>query len=238
MKMISMIIPKKFKVGDYLIKLKDELAGQLCISANDNDSYFKGSIYRILIKFGVHNIKSVDDIKEWILNIYLKGINNAYLLNKEELALFYFIKDVKDTTDNKKTMLFIGYEHNHIITIKNTLSQFSKCDSISLIKNLELYDEREYEKIYKDIIDKANEYNKIIIDITNVYLLRDKYKTKKLIDYMLENNKKVLLLINRYTDTFLKIFGEQYKNNIIERSYILYNGYDQSIVNHIKKILF
>lgn len=239
MKLKQMIIPKKFEVENYLIKLKDDLAGSLYISEDkDDESCFKGNIYRILIKFGIHNVESLNDLKKWILDIYLKGINNGKSLNKEELALFYFIQDVKDTTDTQKRMLFIGYDHSHFITIKNTLSQFSKCDGINLPKNLELYNEYEYDNIFESIIKTANEYNKIIIDITNVYLLRDKYNTKKIIDYLLSKDKKVLLLINRYTDVFLKIFGEEYKNNIIERSYLIYNGFDQSIINHIKKILF
>lgn len=237
MKIESVIIPKKFKVGNYLVKLKDELIGRIVVS-DDNQSYFKGNIYRILIKFGITNVVSINDIKEWILDIYLKGIKNGKSLTKEELAMFYFIQDVKDMSDDRKTMFFIGYKNAHFLTIKNTLSQFCRCDSIDLVKNIELYDESEYEELYNSIIDKAKDYNKIIIDITNVYLLRGKYKTKKLIDYLISQDKKVLLLIDRYMDVFLQLYGEEYKDNIINRDYILYSGHDQSIVNRIKQVLF
>lgn len=237
MKIESVIIPKKFKVGNYLVKLKDELIGRIVVS-DDNQLYFKGNIHRILIKFGITNVVSINDIKEWILDIYLKGIKNGKSLTKEELAMFYFIQDVKDMSDDRKTMFFIGYKNAHFLTIKNTLSQFSRCDSIDLVKNIELYDESEYEELYNSIIDKAKDYNKIIIDITNVYLLRGKYKTKKLIDYLLSQDKKVLLLIDRYMDVFLQLYGEEYKDNIINRDYILYSGHDQSIVNRIKQVLF
>ena len=237
MKLEPVVITKNFKVGNYIIKLKDEIIGRIITPDNYGNSYFRGNIYRILLDLGKREA-SLGDVKEFILDLYLKGIKNARDLTKEELALFYFIKDVKDMTDKKKTMLFIGYEHNYVSTIKNTMSQFSRCECIELKKNLEMYQEYEYDKMFNSLIKKANDYDKIILDIPNVYLLRNKYNTKKLIDHLLSQDKKVLLLINRYTHVFLEIFGDKYKDNIIDRKYVIYNGHDQSIVNHIKKILF
>lgn len=237
MKFEPVVITKNFKVGNYRVTLKDEIIGRIITPDKSGNSYFRGNIYRILLDLGKREA-SIKDVKEFILDIYLKGIRNARDLSKEQLALFYFIKDVKDMTDKSKTMLFIGYENNYVSTIKNTLSQFSKCDNIELKKNLELYDEDEYSKIYKSLINKSKDYNKIIIDISNVYLLRGKEHTKKLVDYLLSKDKKVLLLINRYTHVFLEIFGQEYKDNIIDRKYVLYNGHDQSIVNKMKSILF
>lgn len=236
MKYTLVVIPKTFNIGNYIIKLKNEIVGRI-ITPDRGNSYFKGDIHRLLFELNIRNAK-IEDVKTWILDIYLKGIRNAYELTNKELALFYFIKDVKDMKDPRKTMLFIGYENNYVSTIKNTLSQFSKCDSIELKKNLELYEEKEYDKVYKSLINKADDYSKIIIDITNVYLLRGKEKTKKLVDYLLSKDKKVLLLVDRYTTAFLEIFGEEYKDNIIDRRHVLYTGFDQSIVNHMKRILF
>lgn len=237
MKINSVIIPKKFKIGNYIIELKNEILGKIITPDEQGNSYFRGNIYRILVKLKKRNA-NLFDVKEFILDLYLKGIKDARQLSKEELGLFYFIRDVKDMKDTKKRMLFIGYENNYISTIKNTLSQFSKCDSIELSKNIELYDENKYLEIYNKIIKKSKDYNKIIIDIPNVYLLRDKENTKKIIDYFLSKDKKVLLLVNRYTNVFLELLGDKYKDNIIDRKYIIYSGYDQTIVNKIKTVLF
>lgn len=237
MKLNLVVIPKKFKIDNYIIELKNEILGRIIIPENNEYSYFRGNIYRILVKLNKRNANLLD-LKEFILSLYLRGIKDARQLSKEELGLFYFIKDVKDMTDNTKTMLFIGYKNNYVSTIKNTLSQFSRCDSIELQKNIELYDENEYNKIYDDIIKKSENYNKIIIDIPNVYLLRDKEKTKKILETLMSKDKKILLLVNRYVDVFLQLFGDEYKNNIINRKYILYSGNDQTVVNKMKQILF
>lgn len=239
MKLMRMVIPKTFKIDNYRIELKDRIDGDLYI--DKKESYFKGNNHKIIIK--LNNDMSYDsiylsDIKNCILDIYLKGIHDGNSLNKDELSIFYFITNVKDLDNMKNDMIFIGYEHNYISTIKNVLSQICKCDSINLSKNLELYHDDEYKNIYNTLIRKTDKYSKIVIDITNVYLLKDKYNTKNLIDYLLSKHKKILLIVNGYRSKFLEIYGSEYEDKIIDRDYIIYSGFDQVTINRIKKVLF
>lgn len=243
----KIIIPESFKSkdGKLIIKLKSKIIAH---SEIDEDGKFViGAIPIFEIK--INSIKRedvVDELKEKIINSYKKYVLERKQLSQEELVLFYYIKDIKFSSDikrntNNNTLIF-AYDDD-IFNIKNTILKFdTNCDHFNIYKNIELYNIDEYEKMYKKFVNKCNKnkYNKFILDISNLYLDKDYNNTKKIIEYIESTNGKILFLIPRLSSTeerFIKIFGEKYKDCIIDKEKYLHPNQTLALYK-IKTILF
>lgn len=230
-------IPKSFKVNNYIINLKEELPGKIIVDEK-SDMFFKPYTHGN-IKLNGTFTTLIDEIVYRILEIYKKGIKNFPDLKKEELAIFYMIDNVKNMLKKNKIFI-IGYKNNYMRTIKSALSKFNtNCTGIELKHNLELYID-DYEEIYEYItglIEKFN-YDRVVLDITNLYIKSDYENTKRILEYLYSNNKKILILVDGDMSKFRKIFGEKYDDYVIDRKLVIYSGSSKTVTNRIIEVLF
>ena len=241
----KILVPKSFKSsdGNYMIELKDSIHGYSEIGYDTK--IFRGSypVFEINVD-NSDRLEIVLELKDRIIDIYKRGIKNKSELSSEELVLFYFIKEVKDISRNtQKDMLVIGYDYNNLSSIKSVALKFGiTCDHLDTNKNVELYNENDFESIYKSFIRKTNKnkYNKFILDITNLYLPTDYSNTKKIINQIKNFDGKILFLIDHFDttyDRFVKVIGEEYKDSVVDKTKFLYA--EQSLYLYkIKRILF
>lgn len=234
-------IPKTFKLQDEIkVELKNPIKGHFEISGNKKVFIGAFPVFEINIE-NTNKSKIIKEIKDIIIEVYKRGIENVTDLNSNELIIFYNIKNIK--YENKKSDTLIISIDDDIDNIKNIALKFNdRCDCFELNKNIELYMTKEYESLYKTFENKCkkNKYNKFIIDISNLYLLSDYDKTKKFIEYIEFINGRILFLIDHKDssyDKFIKVFGTTYKDCVLDKMKYLYP--EQSFILYkIEEILF
>ena len=239
--MKHVVIPKKIKSKEkgLILYLKTDITG----------TYFDDNIQEFICNrpnctFHIEaetTSEVVHKVREKIIETYLKGINNFDSLNSSEMNLFHYIKNVRSCKLYKNNTLIIGYADNYIIDIQNTTLKFNTLyDHIVLPKNIELYIGKTYDIMYDNIIDKIKKknYNKFIIDITNVFMDSNYEKTKKIIEYIESENGDILFLLEHSLiakHRFLKIFGDKYENNVLFKDDYIHGS--KVILRQIKNIL-
>lgn len=239
---ISVDIPKKFKVGNVSVELKNELKGK-AINCYDT-SYFKDYNSSIIIEIDLVRSRQVKTlVKKKILEIYKKGIEDKRNLTPSELNVFYLVKDVTVKSEENRVFL-IGYKNNSISSIKSTVLKFNvDCDYVELPRNMELYQDDKWDHLYNAIVDKVihRQYNRFIIDITNLFINTTYDNTKKVVEYIESVQGRILFLVPKMEgcskDRFIKIFGEKYIDCVMDKNSFIYTEYDSTIIPKIGKIL-
>lgn len=234
---MDIIIPRKFKVNHTTVELKNSILGNI-IKFDNKKKMFKDSASnaKILVEGN-----STLEIKYKILEIYNKGIENKSSLSPEELSIFHLVKSVK-YNNIKDRVFIIGYKKNYISDINSTINKFrASTDYIEIDRNIELYNEEEFEKLYKSIIYKLKgKYHKFVIDLTNLYLNTDYSNTKKLISYIESINGKMLFLLPKSDfsrERFEKIFGYEYINYTVEKHRLIFVEDNLFVLDKVRDIL-
>lgn len=243
-KINKITIPKSFKSkdGKYKIILKDKIKGMSEIIDNKRKFISSYPIFELEIE----NIDKEDiilELKEKIIEIYEHGITDLESLTPGELCVFYYIKNIINYNNFNKedSVLIIGYKSNYIDIMKNTITKFNiKCNNFEIEKNIELYMNKNFDQLYISFLKIANDYNKFVIDLTNLYLPTNYEKTKKIINYIESNNGDILFLIDHIDtsyDKFIKIFGDKYKDCVLDKMEFIYPNKSFALYK-IKNILF
>lgn len=244
----EVIIPKNFSIDNYNVTLKNDVEG--VIQEREDGVFFKSYIDCVTIKLDnsfrlprtgkLKPNRYISEVQKIILDIYIKFTEHMEPLSKYEFPIFYLIDDVKNTWKSS-TMLFIGYKNNYVATIRKTLNRFNiNCNTIELDKNIELYQD-DYDSIFKKIIDKIESnknYNKIIVDITNLHIKSNYNNTKRLLNYLKFKNMRILILLDGEIEKFESIFGTELSSNIIDRNLVIQAGTSNRVTNKILEVLF
>lgn len=242
----KIIVPESFKSSDgkIIVRLKNKITAQSFIEDEEKIVIGAMPIFEISVK-NVNKEDIVKELKERIVNSYKKFIINKEPLTHEELVLFYHIKNIKavdNFRDTKNNTLVLAYD-SESFNIKNIILKFNtNCDCFDISKNIELYNDEEYDKLYKRLVNKCNKtkYNKFIIDMPNLYMSKDYNKTKQILDFAKSNDMRLLILLDRSDyckERFNKIFGNDYDNCIIDKE--KYMNPNQTLALYkIKSILF
>ena len=133
--------------------------------------------------------------------------------------------------DNKVTkksrVLFIGYNFSYPKTIKDTLKNSNLvCSTLFFDKNIELYLSKtkydQFDPIFNKIKNRVivGNYTNFVLDIPNLGLHSSYENTMNVIKYLLDKGK-LMILSDGDPYYFIKKFGEDYSNMVIDRKYMI-----------------
>lgn len=234
-------IPDVFRSEDKKIsvKLKSKIHGYIDLKSNVFHSTYP--VFQAPV-VSTTPAKAIKEIKALIIDIYFKGVKNRMTLTGYEASIFYHIHDLVDRRKYSNKTLVIGCDSADIFSIKTIAAKFdTSCSSFELVKNIELYNNADYEATFASLENKINKnkYNKFIFDITTVYLPTDYEFTKRIIK-LLEEHGDVLILIDRFDSArirFNNIFGKEYDDRVLDKERFINADLNLSLYR-IQKILY
>lgn len=142
-----------------------------------------------------------------------------------------------------KEVLFIGYNHNYIESVKATLHGLKfTCDTIVLNKNIDapvVKGDKSFNEVFKLIKSKLkNKRNiRVVLDIPNLCLESFK-NTNTLIDYFKSKNSKLLLMYTGDRSKFIKVLGEDNYKIAIDKKLVVFCGKDSTVKDNINKVIY